>query len=222
MTAIQTKTVDPTLLASINGSTTAKTTTQEAQDRFMTLLVTQMKNQDPLNPMDNAQITSQLAQLSTVTGIDKLNATVTALNANFQASQNLQAASMIGHGVVAAGNKLGLSQGKGLYGVELTQGADKVDVTIKDASGSVVKKLSLGSMGSGINPLTWDGTNDQGAAAPDGQYQIEVSATTGGKAIDATALSFGMVSSVTSGAQGVKLNVANVGDVGLADVKKIY
>ncbi|MFZ6813189.1 flagellar hook assembly protein FlgD [Undibacterium sp. Rencai35W] len=222
MTTVQTNTVDPSLLTTMNGGTAAKSSTQEAQDRFMTLLVTQMKNQDPLNPMDNAQVTSQLAQLSTVTGIDKLNATVTSLNANFLSAQNLQAANMIGHGVVAAGNKLGLSQSKGVYGVELAQGADKVDVTIKDASGAVVKKLSLGAMESGINALTWDGTNDQGGVAADGQYQIEVSASVAGKAIDATALSFGMVSSVTSNAQGVKLNVANVGDIGLADVKKIY
>ena len=69
MTAIQTNTVDPALLAAVNGSSANKTSTQEAQDRFMTLLVTQMKNQDPLNPMDNAAVTSQLAQLSTVSGI---------------------------------------------------------------------------------------------------------------------------------------------------------
>ena len=90
------------LLDQMNGSSAAKkSTAEEAQDRFLTLLVTQMKNQDPLNPLDNAQVTSQLAQLSTVTGIDKLNGTLESMMGSYQSNQALQAANMIGHGVLA-------------------------------------------------------------------------------------------------------------------------
>src|SRR4051812_9579365 len=74
------------------------------QDKFMTLLVTQLKNQDPMNPLDNAQLTSQLAQLSTVTGINKLNTTLETLKSSYQSSESLQAANMIGHGVLVEGN----------------------------------------------------------------------------------------------------------------------
>ncbi|CAN5849461.1 flagellar hook assembly protein FlgD [soil metagenome] len=222
MTTVQTNVVDSGLLATMNSSKTAKNSTQEAQDRFMTLLVTQMKNQDPLNPMDNAQVTSQLAQLSTVSGIDKLNATVTALNTNFQVAQNLQAANMIGHGVVAPGTALGLTDGKAVYGVELPQTADKFDVTIRDASGLTVRKISVESMPVGINTLTWDGKTDAGVVAANGVYQFEVSASAAGTKLDATTLSFGLVSSVTSSAQGAKLSVANIGSISMADVKQIY
>ena len=221
MTTI-TNTVDPALLATQNGTAATKSTVADTQNQFLTLLVTQMKNQDPLNPMDNAQVTSQLAQLSTVTGINQLNAAVATLSSNMIAGQNLQAANMIGHGVIAPGSAISLSSGKSIYGVDLAQGADKVDVAIKDASGATIKTISLGSTEAGLSQLTWDGSTDKGGVAPDGQYTFAVTATTAGKAVDATALSFGLVSSVTSSAQGVKLSVANIGDISMSDVKKIY
>ncbi len=221
MTTI-TNTVDPALLAMQNGTAATKSTVADTQNQFLNLLVTQMKNQDPLNPMDNAQVTSQLAQLSTVTGINQLNAAVATLSTNMIAGQNLQAANMIGHGVIAPGSAISLSSGKSIYGIDLVQGADKVDVTIKNAAGATVKTISLGSTASGLNQLTWDGSTDAGGVAADGQYTFSVAATSAGKAVDATALSFGLVSSVTSNAQGVKLSVANIGDINMADIRKIY
>jgi flagellar basal-body rod modification protein FlgD len=222
MTTIQTTAVDPSLQTTMNGNVTSKNAAQEAQDRFMTLLVTQMKNQDPLNPMDNAQVTSQLAQLSTVSGIDKLNSTVSSMNASFLAAQNLQSASMIGHGVVASGNSIALADGKSIFGIELPQAADKVAVTIRDAAGIAVKTMSMDAGKAGINMLTWDGVTDTGATAENGNYKFEVSASSAEKVLDAAPLSFGLVSSVTSSTQGAKLSVANIGDIGMADVKQIY
>ena len=84
------------------------TSAADLSNQFMTLLVTQLRNQDPMNPMDNAQVTSQLAQLSTVDGINKMNDSLTALAAQFQASQALQGASLIGHQVLAQGSVLNL------------------------------------------------------------------------------------------------------------------
>ncbi len=222
MSTIQTAAIDPSLQTTMNGNVTSKNAAQEAQDRFMTLLVTQMKNQDPLNPMDNAQVTSQLAQLSTVSGIDKLNSTVSSMNANFLAAQNLQSASMIGHGVVASGNSIALADGKSIFGIELPQAADKVAVTIRDAAGVAVKTMSMDAGKAGINMLTWDGVADTGATAVNGNYKFEVSASSAEKVLDAVPLSFGLVSSVTSSTQGAKLSVANIGDIGMADVKQIY
>ncbi len=83
-------------LSAYGASNAAKPGTDDPQDRFLKLLVTQMKNQDPLNPLDNAQGTSQLAQISTVSGIEKLNTTIQAMANSFAAGQSLQAASMIG------------------------------------------------------------------------------------------------------------------------------
>src|SRR5512146_3106311 len=104
----------------------------DPQDRFLTLLVAQLKNQDPLNPLDNSQMTSQLAQISTVDGITKLNETVKTLLAQFSDVQSLQAASLVNHGVMVPGSGLQLSNGGAVGAVDLASAADEVTVTIKD------------------------------------------------------------------------------------------
>ena len=187
----------------------------------MTLLVTQMKNQDPLNPLDNAQVTSQLAQLSTVTGIDQLNETLKSLMGSFQSSQSLQAANMIGHGVLVPGSNLNLAAGQALFGIDLAEAADTVQVSIRDASGQLIRKLELGAQDAGMLPSAWDGIAENGAAAANGQYSFEVSATRNGQKIVADTLGFGEVTSVSSGSEGVKLNVTGLGTVNLADIRQI-
>ena len=219
---IQDNTVSASLLAAMNPTQqTTKSGAVAAQDRFMTLLVTQMKNQDPLNPMDNAQVTSQLAQLSTVTGIDKMNTTLESLMGSFQSNQSLQAANMIGHGVLVPGAGVTLVDGQGLLGVELASPADKVQVTIRDAAGQLVRTIDLGSMKVGMQQLQWDGASDNGGAAANGQYTFEVAATRGVDKVDVTKLAFGKVDSVSTGAQGVKLNVSSLGSVNFTDVRQI-
>lgn len=216
------------LLAAMNprasGSASA-TDSAAAQDRFMTLLVTQMKNQDPLNPLDNAQVTSQLAQLSTVTGIDKLNGTMQAMMASTQASQSLQAASMIGHGVLVPGTNLSLAGGKAVFGAELPSPADAVQVTISDGAGNPVRVLELGARPAGTLALAWDGKTQSGGSAPDGSYQVQVSATRGGQKLSAAALGFGEVISVSTGGSGssaVRLNLSGgAGAVSINDVRQI-
>ncbi|MBR7798786.1 flagellar hook assembly protein FlgD [Undibacterium sp. FT137W] len=222
MSTINTQTVDPTLLNTMNGNKGAKNSVQEAQDRFMTLLVTQMKNQDPLNPLDNAQVTSQLAQLSTVTGIDKLNETMNSMSASFQSSQNLQSASMIGHGVVIPGSSVELKDGKSILGFDLPSSADKIQVLIKDASGTVVKTLTPSAMTGGFNSMTWDGKTDAGTNAANGNYTFEVSATAADQKLKVTPYAFGLVSSVAFGSQGTTLSILNMGDVAMADVKQVF
>jgi flagellar basal-body rod modification protein FlgD len=193
----------------------------QTQERFMTLLVTQMKNQDPLNPLDNAQVTSQLAQLSTVTGINQLNSTLEAMMGNYQAGQSLQAANMIGHGVLVPGSQVDLSAGKSVFGIDLPEAVDSAKVTILDAAGNAVWSTELKSLEAGSLALTWDGKTTAGEAAADGQYRLEVKATRGGEKVAANPLSFGMVASVASSAQGVRLNLGAQGMVALADVRQI-
>ncbi len=210
------------LLAAMNPKASAASETDAAQDRFMTLLVTQMKNQDPLNPLDNAQVTSQLAQLSTVTGIDKLNNTMQAMMASTQAAQSLQAANMIGHGVLVPGTSLALSGGKAVFGAELSGPSDSVQVTITDGAGNPVRVLDLGAHAEGAVALTWDGKTAAGTTAPDGSYQVQVSATRGGQIVPATALGFGEVISVSTGGGGAKLNLSGrTGPVSMNDVRQI-
>ncbi len=224
MSTVQSSTAPSTaLLNAVNAkAATAASGVQADQDKFMTLLVTQLKNQDPLNPLDNAQVTSQLAQLSTVTGINKLNSTVESLKSSYQASESMAATSLINHGVLAPGKSLALASGKAIFGVDLATGADSVKVDIQNASGKVVHSITMNAVDAGTLPLVWDGKLDDGSTAPDGQYAIAVTATAGGKALtDATALTFGTVASVSTGAAGVKLNVPSIGQLSMADIKQV-
>lgn len=221
MTTIQDGVSQSVLDAMNPKKSSGKSVAEEAQDRFMTLLVTQMKNQDPLNPLDNAQVTSQLAQLSTVTGIDKLNESLIGLMGSYQASQSMQAANMIGHGVLAPGSGVGLVEGQALLGVELTTPVDKLRVTIFDANGREVRKLDLGAQQPGTIPVAWDGKTEDGTTLEDGNYTFKVEAMLGSEKMEATALQFGMVASVSTNAQGVKLSVPGMGEVKFTDVRQI-
>lgn len=213
------------LLDAMNPKSASSTGTsaQDIQDRFMTMLVAQMKNQDPLNPLDNSQVTSQMAQLSTVSGIEILNTTMHALMGNYQTSQNLQAASLIGHGVLLNGSDMALSGGVAGFGVNLASAADKVSVDIYDSAGVKITSVDLGAGTAGINSFTWDGTIDGSSTkASDGSYAFKVTATTqSGSKVDATALQFGMVDNVSFNGNSITLGVRNKGDVVFGDVKQV-
>ena len=168
--------VPAALLNSMNPKSKTRTSVEEEQDKFMTLLLTQLKNQDPLNPMDNAQVTSQMAQLSTVTGINKLQETLATLKTDFQASANLQATNFINRGVLVDGRELELADGKSLFGVELDSPADAVIVEIQRADGKVVQTVSMKNVDAGVVPLAWDGKLDDGTTAPNGTYRVAVMA----------------------------------------------
>ncbi len=191
------------------------------QDRFLKLLVTQLKNQDPLNPMDNAQMTSQMAQISTVEGIDKLNATLKMILEGSNENQAMQAAALVGHSVLVPGSGLALTGGMAIGGIELDEPADRVTVTVKDANGIAVKTLELGGRDAGSHGIGWDGKTDSGAQAADGAYSISVVAQRGDARVGARTLELGMVSSVARTSQGVSLNVGALGNVRMSDIREI-
>jgi flagellar basal-body rod modification protein FlgD len=218
-----TTSVQSSTSASAAAVATATSTSQLAatQDRFLSLLVAQLKNQDPLNPMDNAQVTSQMAQLSTVSGINQLNATVQALSASMASSQSLQAASMIGHAALVPGTEIGLSSSKSNAAVELTQPADKVTVTISDAKGNVVRTLQLGAQDAGVVGFTWDGTDNTGVTVADGKYSFTATSVLGGNSSAPTTLSYGLVNSVSLTSSGAMLNMGTLGEVSMDQVRQI-
>lgn len=215
--------VSQSLLDTVNGKKNTTTdNVDEAQDRFMTLLVTQMKNQDPLNPMDNAQVTSQMAQLSTVSGINKLNDTVAGLISNLNVGQTYQAANMIGHSVLVNGNQISHENTGGYFGVDAPAGADNLTVNIKNGAGITVRTLNFGSQEAGANALNWDGYTNEGSLAPTGNYTFEVSGKLGSSAASTTPLSFAKVLSVSAQNGSVKLNLSNNTSVGTTDVQEIF
>ena len=156
----------------------------DQQDRFLKLLVAQLNNQDPTNPLDNAQMTSQIAQINTVTGIQQLNATVTALSSQFAAMQGLQASTLIGHQVVTDGNRLTVDAASkvGSGSFELAGPAAAVSVDVTTPSGTVVGTIPLGSMEAGSHDFSWDTSAYAGA----GPLTFKVSAANGAAPVSAT------------------------------------
>ena len=234
MTTIDSSTVSTDLMTTMNAkkATSANGTVDADTDKFMTLLVTQLKNQDPMNPLDNAQITSQLAQLSTVTGVNKLNTTLESLKASYQSSEAMQASNMIGHSVLVEGNYVDLSKSQGVMGVDIGTAADSVKLIVTDTTtGKDIETIDLGAKAAGTYPLLWNGVpdatkldaNGSPVTVKDGRYLIRVEATAGGEALkDAKALSLDTVASITSNAAtGVKLNLPTKGIVTMADIKQI-
>ena len=198
------------------------TSSGEIQDRFLKLLVTQLKNQDPLNPLDNAQITSQLSQISTVSGIEKLNSTLQGLSTSLMSSQTLQSTALIGHTVLSEGNTLALTGGAAAPGaVQLAGAADSVKINVLGPSGAIVRQLELGPRQAGMTGFQWDGMNDAGASVASGTYTFQIAASSGGQKVDATALTAGAVSSVTLAADGLHITVGGVGDITLDKIKRI-
>jgi flagellar basal-body rod modification protein FlgD len=220
-----TSTATQDIIASLNragtASATQTSTTDSTRSQFLTLLTTQLKNQDPMNPLDNAQVTSQLAQLSTVDGIERLNGTLNQIMAGQQTSEAMQAAALVGHGVLVPGKGLVLSDSGALGGFTLENPADKVTVTITDSNGLQVAAVDLGEFDAGTHTFEWDGTAADGSRAANGKYTITVKAQTDGEAVGAEALQLGAVSSVVRGTQGTDLQVGALGIFKLSEIKQI-
>lgn len=203
-------------------STGSTDTSVGSQDYFLKLLVAQMNNQDPLNPMDSSQMTSQLAQLNTVQGINKLSTQLDTLLGDVNTSQSLQASSLVGHGVLVPGSSLALTKGQGIGGFDLAADADDVKVAVKDSSGKTIYSEDLGKQSKGLSNFVWDGSTDSGATAAAGAYSFTVSATAGGTKVTADTMAFGDVASVTPGSDGGSVFVNGVGTIPMSQVKQVY
>lgn len=194
----------------------------EMEDRFLTLLVTQLKNQDPMNPMENAELTTQLAQMSTVEGINKLNASFESLLSGYQSSQTLQAAALIDRTVLVEGNLLSLGENGAAARVSLAGAADSVKIRVTDADGAQVKVLELGAQAAGDVDFAWDGTDAAGNALATGSYKYSVEASQAGKAVTATAYALGLVGSVALSGGTAKAEVLGIGTRDMSQIVQIF
>lgn len=203
------------------GNSTSKADDQ--QTRFLKLLTTQLKNQDPLNPMDNAQMTSQLAQISTVDGIERLNATLTSMMSSTNAQQALQAAALVGHGALVEGKNLPLTESGAIGGYDLASSADRVKIEIKDGNGAIVRTITVEDQDAGVQNFVWDGKDGDGKAMEAGSYTFNVTAIQGNNDVKVTALQFGYISGVVRNAStgDLGIDVGNYGRFSLDDLKQI-
>jgi flagellar basal-body rod modification protein FlgD len=204
--------------ATTAANTNKSTSVTDASDRFLKLLVTQMQNQDPLNPMDNAQVTSQMAQINTVTGIEKLNTTMGTMSTNFTQMQMLQGVSLVGHGVLLEGNQLVAdADGNAVGGYELSGSAGKVAIEIKSAAGKVIDTVQAGAQTSGQHGFTWtppEGTDLTGMT-------FNVKATAGSTAVGSTNLMSDVVDAVRTDASGLTVHLRNNGETPYSKVKTL-
>ena len=212
------------LIASLNGATTSKaaSATTEASDRFLKLLVTQLQNQDPMNPMENAELTTQLAQMSTVEGINKMNASLDGLVAQFKASQVLQGASLVGRQVLAEGDVLNLGSGGAAGAIELDGAADSVKVKVFSGNGALLQTLDLGKQDAGLVRFAWDGMNADGVAQALGEYTFSATANAGAASVAATQFTLGSVLSVSLNESDMDVEIDGLGERGLSQIRQIF
>ncbi|MEO7338068.1 MAG: flagellar hook capping FlgD N-terminal domain-containing protein [Caldimonas sp.] len=212
-------TISSTSAITDTGSTAAlaanKTDATATSDRFLKLLVAQMQNQDPLSPMDNAQVTSQMAQINTVSGIQQLNTTVQGLSTQFAQLQAVQGVSLVGHDVIVPGNAMTVANGAGQGGYELAGPADQVKVEVLSPGGHVVDTLNLGAQTTGIHSFDWQA----GTAAATSGLTFRVTATSGSVSTAATALIRDQVNAVNTSGNVFSLELANSGTVPYSTVK---
>ena len=201
-------------LADINGTTKTQTANEAGSaDRFLKLLVAQMQNQDPLSPMDNAQVTSQIAQINTVSGIEKLNTSVGGLSTQFSQMQALQGAALVGREVVVPGNALAIKDGVGTGTFELSSAADEVQVEILDKQNNVIEKFKLGARAAGVNDFDWKPNSTAGAVS------FRVSAKADGATLTPTELVRDTVRSISTANNQLTLTLKNGGNVAYSDVR---
>jgi flagellar basal-body rod modification protein FlgD len=197
------------------GSTGSTQNDAGSEDRFLKLLVAQMQNQDPMNPLDNAQVTSQMAQINTVSGIDKLNKTVAGLNGQLVQLQALQGVTLVGRDVTVVGDRLAVADGVGIGGFELKSAADNVKVEILNGAGRVAGTLDLGAQASGRHAFEWPA----GSVREGDGYRFRVTANAGSVSVLGSKLMRDHVESVSSAGNALSFALRHSGPVGYDAVK---
>ena len=182
------------------------TSAAETQDYFMKMLLAQIQNQDPMNAQDPAQMTSQLTQLNTASGIERLNTSISAMLSQATSQQFMSHSALIGNSVLAPGDSLALADDGAVdFGLKLTAGSAQITVKVLAADGSVVDELSLGALSKGVHTFSWDGAGYDGLRAPPGAYRLQLAAVdAAGAVVGAATLTRGLVNGVArtdSGAQ---------------------
>ncbi|MCY1404475.1 Basal-body rod modification protein FlgD [compost metagenome] len=216
------------ILANLNGTSRGADASAGSnnlgKDSFLQLLVTQMNNQNPLEPQDNTAFVSQLAQFSSLESMQNLDGTLGSFYSAFQSSQALQASSLVGRSVIVASDKAQLESGESLDGsFAMPASGDGVTVKIYDESGELVRTLDLGTQKAGSADFSWDGKDEDGNFVSGGIYKFKASASFDGTSVDLATYLPATVNSVTLGqnGEGMILNLAGIGGVRASSVQTI-
>lgn len=220
-------------MSSVNGSTfdnlglslqqgSSATKNQLGQEEFLKLMTTQLQNQDPTKPMDNAQFLSQVAQFSTVSGIQQMQTSFADLAASMQSNQTLQAAQLVGRAVLVPGEQGVLPAEGNLYAAADLPASGTLQVEVLDDSGAVIRRLDLGTQPAGLSQFAWDGKDESGNRLESGTYKLRAQLVQGGSTQSLDTFAVDAVGSVSLGADGITLNLASLGATKLADVREVF
>ena len=215
-----TKAYAPTSSAGADATSSLTATgASEQQDKFLKLLVAQMNNQDPMSPMDNAQMTSQIAQINTVSGIAQLNDTMKNMSTQMSAMQVLQAGNLVGHNVLVEGDRLAFSSdGKtGAGAFDLAGKAADVQVQVLTPAGRVIDTIKLGALDAGQHSFNVDAS----AYPTDTPLKFQAVASNGGTAVTSTLLMQDKVMAVGSGTDGLTLTLQGNGVKSYSSVRSV-
>ena len=194
------------------------------KNEFLNLLVAQLNNQDPLSPQDNGEFIAQLAQFSTVEGVDKLNTSMESMLSGYQSSQALQASSLVGRKVIIPTDKAMVDTSETFKAsMVLPATSSNVYVNVYDSAGSVVNRINMGQQAAGNVSFMWDGKDSSGNLLPPGAYKFEAQASYGAETKGLTTMLPANVDSVTLGQNGgeLMLNLAGLGSIGLSKIQVI-
>ncbi|MBK1734834.1 hypothetical protein CKO15_05930 [Halorhodospira abdelmalekii] len=191
---------------------------------FLELMMVQLKNQDPMNPQDPSEMMGQLAQFATASGIHQLQSDFSSFFEHMRSDQSLRAAQLIGREVLTEGDKGYLPEEGELQALlQLEQSAPNLTIEIQNQAGERVYYEQLGEVQEGERPFSWDGTNDDGRRLPSGQYRVRAYVEDGEDRRSVSMLVGAPVTSVSMGQGGrpPQLDVVGLGEMSLADVKRV-
>jgi flagellar basal-body rod modification protein FlgD len=186
------------------------TSVSAAYDTFLTLLTTQLQNQDPLNPTDTSTFTSEMIQLSGVEQQLNTNSTLDTISTDLSSISASNGLGYIGKSVTATGSTVPLQSGSASWDYTLPSSASNVTLTVQDSSGNTVYSTS-GNTAAGQHSFTWNGNNSSGTTAPAGDYTLQVAAADGsGNAITTTTEIVGTVTGVDTSNGTTDLQIGDV------------
>lgn len=195
--------------------------TSLGQADFLRLMTEQLKNQDPLKPMANAEFLGQLAQFSTVQGIDKMQAGLSAVASVMESDQTLRAAALVGREALIEADTVQLQAGAGVGGEITAPHAGTIQIEIVDAAGATVRRTSVQATAGGDVAWQWDGLDESGNPAAAGQYTIRATAGSGDDSEPLEVRVAAHIDSVSIEPQGLVLNLAGLGSHPLSAIRRI-
>jgi len=204
--------------------TANKSENELGQEQFLELMIAQIRNQDPFKPLENGEFLTQIAQFSTVTGVQELQESFTSLAGSLSSNQALQASALVGRSVLVPSDAGVLTAGGTVQGsIDLPESAGEVRLQVTNAAGEVIRTIPLGSQQAGSVGFVWDGVADDGTVVNPGLYQVTASAVKNGEQEALETFISDRVESVTLGraGEGTILNLASFGATDFKIIQEI-